>query len=75
MEPLKRLEHPRLAPADDERYCRAERLHHRCASPPRGQRNAARSLGIELPTSTMVQVVSLGRPELLLEINAIAVTR
>ena len=31
-------------------------------------------LGSNFPTSTMVQVVALARPELLLEINAIAVT-
>ena len=30
-------------------------------------------LGSNFPTSTMVQVVALARPELLLEINAIAV--
>jgi enamine deaminase RidA (YjgF/YER057c/UK114 family) len=30
-------------------------------------------LGDNFPTSTMVQVVALARPELLLEINAIAV--
>jgi len=30
-------------------------------------------LGANFPTSTMVQVVALARPELLLEINAIAV--
>ena len=30
-------------------------------------------LGSDFPTSTMVQVVALARPELLLEINAIAV--
>jgi enamine deaminase RidA (YjgF/YER057c/UK114 family) len=32
-------------------------------------------LGSNFPTSTMVQVVALARPELLLEINAIAVIR
>src|SRR5512145_1148747 len=32
-------------------------------------------LGSSFPTSTMVQVVALARPELLLEINAIAVIR
>jgi 2-iminobutanoate/2-iminopropanoate deaminase len=32
-------------------------------------------LGTNFPTSTMVQVVALARPELLLEINAIAVIR
>ena len=30
-------------------------------------------LGSNFPTSTMVQVVALARPELLLEVNAIAV--
>lgn len=30
-------------------------------------------LGSDFPTSTMVQVVALARPELLIEINAIAV--
>ncbi|MGH7930807.1 MAG: RidA family protein [Candidatus Binatia bacterium] len=32
-------------------------------------------LGADFPTSTMVQVVALARPELILEINAIAVVR
>jgi enamine deaminase RidA (YjgF/YER057c/UK114 family) len=35
--------------------------------------NEVRRLGPDYPTSTMVQVVALARPELLLEINATAV--
>jgi enamine deaminase RidA (YjgF/YER057c/UK114 family) len=31
------------------------------------------ALGLNFPTSTMVQVVTLARPDLLLEINVIAV--
>jgi enamine deaminase RidA (YjgF/YER057c/UK114 family) len=37
-----------------------------------GPRSAGHFLGSDFPTSTMVQVVAFARPELLLEINAIA---
>jgi len=61
-------------PARSDQRCRcAKRLHHRRAQLSRHQRTRARSLGSNFPTSTMVQVLALARPELLLEINAIAV--
>ena len=50
-------------------------LQHGCASTPRRQRNAARRLGIQIPEKHDGAGRGPSGPELLLEVNAIAVIR
>ena len=50
-----------------------DRVHHRRSLSCRCERSSPGVPGSDFPASTMVQVVALARPELLLEINAVAI--